>query len=101
MSTVTDEWIDVEIAAREMGFSDRVMWGLLKRWGVRGTHPHQMGVTKFRRSEFEAKRDAGLEAPPPPARKAKATIETTTPTIPARKIPDRETKRNALKPGRA
>lgn len=64
------EWIDVATVSGEMGLSHREVWERMKRWGVRVTHPHSMSRAKFLRSEFEAKREAGLAPPPPPKPRA-------------------------------
>lgn len=98
-----EEWIDVATVAAEMHLSEREVWERMKRWGVRVTHPHSMSRAKFRRSEFEERREAGLEPPPPPKPRAARAKPEGEPAAPVARKPasDFEDKMKRLKAGRA
>lgn len=81
MSTSPDEWIGVAEVADELRMTHRAAWELIRRLGVPRLEPGRavMASARFRRSDWEAARDASVKPPEPRARVAAAASTPATP----------------------
>jgi hypothetical protein len=69
----TDEWIGVAEVAVELKLTERSAWELIRRLGVPRLEPGRaiMGLARFRRSDWEAARDAAVRPPEPRSRQVR------------------------------
>jgi hypothetical protein len=65
--STNDEWIGVTEVATELKLTDRAAWELIRRLAVPRLEPGRaiMSAARFRRSDWEAARDASVKPPEP------------------------------------
>jgi hypothetical protein len=67
MNAKADDWIGTAEVAAELRLTERAAWEVLRGAGIRMLNPRRMGMARFRRSDWEAAREAILKPPAPRA----------------------------------
>lgn len=75
MSTNADEWIGVAEVAAELHLTERGAWEIIRRTGLKMLNHHLMSKARFRRSDWEAAREAIMRPAEPRAAYTRPVVQ--------------------------